>query len=57
MEHVLLKAMSRDADSRYSTATEFASALSEVDALDAGMHEMSEEFHRHGDRVYLPVAD
>jgi serine/threonine-protein kinase len=27
MEHVLLKAMSRDADSRYSTASEFADAL------------------------------
>jgi serine/threonine-protein kinase len=27
MEHVLLKAMSRDADSRYSTAPEFADAL------------------------------
>src|SRR5215475_7908416 len=25
--------------------------------IEAGMHEMSEEFHRHGDRVYLPVAD
>lgn len=27
MEHVLLKAMSRDADARYASATEFASAL------------------------------
>jgi phosphomethylpyrimidine synthase len=31
--------------------------LSEVDALEAGMREMSEEFHRHGDHVYLPVVD
>jgi phosphomethylpyrimidine synthase len=31
--------------------------VSEVDAIEAGMHEMSEEFHRHGDRVYLPVTD
>jgi phosphomethylpyrimidine synthase len=31
--------------------------LSTVDAIDAGMREMSEEFHRHGDHVYLPVVD
>jgi phosphomethylpyrimidine synthase len=31
--------------------------LSDVDALDAGMREMSEEFHRHGDQVYLPVVE
>jgi phosphomethylpyrimidine synthase len=31
--------------------------LSEVDALGAGMREMSEEFHRHGDQVYLPVVE
>jgi phosphomethylpyrimidine synthase len=31
--------------------------LSEVDALGAGMREMSEEFHRHGDHVYLPVVE
>ena len=31
--------------------------MSDVDALDAGMRDMSEEFHRHGARVYLPVVD
>jgi phosphomethylpyrimidine synthase len=31
--------------------------LSTVDAIEAGMHEMSEEFHKHGDRVYLPVVN
>jgi phosphomethylpyrimidine synthase len=31
--------------------------MSDVDALAAGMREMSEEFHRHGDQVYLPVVE
>ncbi|HEU5471723.1 MAG TPA: phosphomethylpyrimidine synthase ThiC [Actinophytocola sp.] len=31
--------------------------MSDADALSAGMREMAEEFHRHGDRVYLPVVD
>jgi phosphomethylpyrimidine synthase len=31
--------------------------MSTVDAIEAGMAEMAERFHDHGDRVYLPVAD
>jgi phosphomethylpyrimidine synthase len=31
--------------------------LSTEDAIEVGMREMSEEFHRHGDHVYLPVVD
>jgi phosphomethylpyrimidine synthase len=31
--------------------------LSTVEAIEAGMTEMAERFHDHGDRVYLPVAD
>jgi phosphomethylpyrimidine synthase len=31
--------------------------LSSVDAIEAGMHEMSQQFHDQGDKVYLPVVD
>jgi phosphomethylpyrimidine synthase len=31
--------------------------LSTVDAIEAGMQEMSEEFAEHGNKVYLPVVD
>ncbi|MCT2582643.1 phosphomethylpyrimidine synthase ThiC [Actinophytocola gossypii] len=31
--------------------------LSTVAAIEAGMEEMSERFHDHGDRVYLPVTE
>src|SRR4029079_3033066 len=31
--------------------------MSDVERLHAGMRDMSEESHRHGARVYLPVAD
>jgi phosphomethylpyrimidine synthase len=31
--------------------------LDTVGAVEAGMAEMAERFHEHGDRVYLPVAD
>ncbi|MET0135308.1 MAG: phosphomethylpyrimidine synthase ThiC, partial [Kibdelosporangium sp.] len=31
--------------------------LSTVDAIEAGMHEMSGEFHAHGKKVYLPAED
>jgi len=31
--------------------------LSTVDAIDAGMAEMSERFHDHGDKVYLPITE
>ena len=30
--------------------------LSTVEAIEAGMAEMSEEFREHGNQVYLPVV-
>jgi phosphomethylpyrimidine synthase len=30
--------------------------LTSVEAIEAGMEEMSQEFHEHGDRVYLPIT-
>ena len=31
--------------------------LSTVAAIEAGLEEMSERFHEHGDQVYLPIVD
>ncbi|OLF09390.1 phosphomethylpyrimidine synthase [Actinophytocola xinjiangensis] len=31
--------------------------LSTVAAIEAGLEEMSERFHEHGDRVYLPITE
>jgi phosphomethylpyrimidine synthase len=30
--------------------------LTSVEAIEAGMEEMSEEFADHGNRVYLPIS-
>ena len=31
--------------------------LTEIAAIEEGMAEMSERFHDHGGKVYLPVTD